>query len=605
MTSAVERAKIHTRSFQLKQSEERKLMNLATISNPDPILLSILQRQLDHISVQMGTIMTRTARSPIFSQSHDFSCFISNAVGETIAQADGLPVHSGGGGFAVRAVLRDFSDHIEDGDVFILSDPYVAGGNHLPDWTLIRPVFVDGQLVGFCSNRAHQSDIGGGAAGTYNAAATEIFHEGIRLPVLKLVEKGERRNDLWRMLLLNSRCPDLMEGDLGAMLGSTRIGADRLAEIISQLGWSKGNCYLSALLDYGERRMRQAISALPDGSWKGVDVSDNDCFETVDVETRVKVTISGDAITFDFTGSSPQIKGFKNSGIANTHSSVFCALFSFLDPDIPHNEGAYRCVTIIAPEGTIVNALAPAPMTMNTVFPAIDIMNACWRALAQAEPSRACAGWGKGVHSGSAGRSPSGEVFVLYHWHGLSAGGAVNGRDGFPTTSHQTTLGGMVVPNVETYEQSYPLRVHRYEMRFDSAGAGQHRGGTGVDYVADVLVGGEHHLRGEGAHKPTGAGVNGGLWGAKGSLRTFDLTTGEEFFGPQYGVQHVKPFRLVVASSAGGGWGHPHDREPGNVLRDVRDGLVSSETALAVYGVEISADRKSILSTKAREQGHR
>ncbi|XSC42676.1 hydantoinase B/oxoprolinase family protein [Bradyrhizobium sp. RDT10] len=575
-------------------------MNIATTTYYDPVLLAILQRQLDHISLQMGTIMTRTARSPIFSQSHDFSCFMSNATGETIAQADGLPVHCGGGGFAVRALLRDFADHIEDDDVFILSDPYVAGGNHLPDWTLIRPVFVGAELVGFCSNRAHQSDIGGGAAGTYNAAATEIFHEGIRLPVLKLVEKGELRNDLWRMLLLNSRCPDLMHGDLGAMLGSTRIGANRMAEIIGQLGVNKGNSYLTALLDYGERRMRQAISALPDGVWEGFDVSDTDCFESVDIETRVKVTISGDEITFDFTGTSPQIKGFKNSGIANTHSSVYCSLSSFLDPDIPRNEGVYRCVRIIAPEGTIVNALPPAPMTMNTVFPAIDIMNACWGALAQADPNRACAGWGKAVHSISAGKKPASEVFVLYHWHGLSGGGAVNGRDGFPTTSHQMTLGGMVIPNVETYEQSYPLRIHRYQMRFDTAGAGQYRGGTGVDYVADVLVGGEHLLRGEGARKPTGAGVNGGLWGAKGSLRAFDLTTGEEFYCPQYGVQQVKPFRVVIEASAGGGWGDPHKRNPDAVLRDVRDELVSAEAALAIYGVEISADRKSIVSTKAR-----
>lgn len=566
----------------------------------DPVQLAILQRQLDHISLQMGAIMIRTARSPIFSQSHDFSCFLSNAKGETVAQADGLPIHSGSGGFAVRALIRDFAGRINDEDVFILSDPYAAGGNHLPDWTVIRPVFVGGELVGFCTNRAHQSDIGGGAAGTYNAAATEIFHEGIRLPVLKLVEKGTLRDDLWRLLLLNSRCPDLMEGDLGAMIGSTRIGATRLAEVITQLGISEGNAYLTALLDYGERRMRQAISELPNGTWEANDISDTDCFESVDVETRVKTTISGDTITFDFTGTSPQIKGFKNSGIANTHSSVYCALSSFLDPDIPRNEGVYRCVKIIAPEGTTVNALPPAPMTMNTVFPAIDIMNACWGALGQADPDRACAGWGKSVYGISAGTKPEGGVFVLYHWHGSSGGGAVKGRDGFPTSSHQMTLGGMFIPNVETYEQSYPLRVHKYQMRTDSGGAGQYRGGTGVDYAADILVGGEHLLRGEGSRKPTGAGTNGGGWGAKGSMRTFDLASGAEWESPQYGVQQVKPFKLVIEASAGGGWGHPHQRDPKAVLRDVRDELVSPEQAAQIYGVEISADRKSIVSTAAR-----
>ncbi|MBB3918601.1 hydantoinase B/oxoprolinase family protein [Rhizobium fabae] len=568
----------------------------------DPVLIAILQRQLDHISLQMGTIMTRTARSPIFSQSHDFSCFLSNADGETVAQADGLPIHSGSGGFAVRAVLRDFSGRIDPEDVFILSDPYAAGGNHLPDWTLIRPVFVDGQLVGFCSNRAHQSDIGGGAAGTYNAKATEIFHEGIRLPVLKLIEKGQLRDDLWRMLLLNSRCPDLLEGDLGAMIGSTRIGGQRLADVIAQFGVSKGRFYLDALLDYGERRMRQAISELPNGVWHASDFSDTDCFEIVDIETRITMTIDDDSITFDFTGTSPQIKGFKNSGIANTHSAVYCALSAFLDPAIPHNEGTYRCVKIIAPEGTVVNALPPAPMTMNTVFPAIDIMNACWGALAQADPERACAGWGKSVFGISSGKKPDGNVFVLYHWHGSSGGGAVKGRDGFPTSSHQMTLGGMFIPNVETYEQSYPIRVHRYEMRCDTGGAGQYRGGTGVDYVVDVLAGGEHLLRGEGARKKTAAGVNGGHWGERGSIKAFDLATGDELYCPPYGVEEVKPFHLVIEATAGGGWGDPHRRAPESVLRDVRDGVVSRQAARDLYGVEISADGKSILSTEARRQ---
>lgn len=575
---------------------------MSTVSSTeyDPILVAILQRQLDHISLQMGMIMIRTARSPIFSQSHDFSCFLSNAKGETIAQADGLPIHSGSGGFAVRAVLRDFAGRIEQEDVFILSDPYAAGGNHLPDWTLIRPVFVENELIGFCSNRAHQSDIGGGAAGTYNAKATEIFHEGIRLPVLKLIEKGQLRDDLWRLLLLNSRCPDLLEGDLGAMIGSTRIGGQRLADVVGQLGVKKGNAYLDALLDYGERRMRQAISELPSGTWEASDVSDTDCFKLVDVETRVKLTIDHDTMTLDFAGTSPQIRGFKNSGIANTHSAVYCALSAFLDPDIPHNEGTYRCVKIIAPEGTTVNALAPAPMTMNTVYPAIDIMNACWGALAQADPERACAGWGKSVFGISSGKKPSGGVFVLYHWHGSSGGGAVKGRDGFPTTSHQMTLGGMFIPNIETYEQSYPMRVHRYEMRSDTGGAGQYRGGTGVDYVVDVLAGGEHLLRGEGARKPTGAGVNGGQWGAKGSINAFDLASGQELACPPYGVEEVEPLHLVIQASAGGGWGHPHLRDPNAVLRDVRDGVVSRQAALHIYGVEISPDGKSIASIEAR-----
>ena len=197
----------------------------------DPVTLALVQNRLDHISHQMGWVMTRTARSPIFSQSHDFSCFISDARGTLISQADGIPIHTGGGGFAVRAILRDFGGAIEPDDVFLLNDPYTAGGNHLPDWVIARPVFVEGTLVAFTCNRAHQSDIGGGAAGTYNPQATEIFHEGIRLPALKLVEQGSTRDDLWKLLMINSRCPELLDGDLRAMLGATRVGVEDLPPV--------------------------------------------------------------------------------------------------------------------------------------------------------------------------------------------------------------------------------------------------------------------------------------------------------------------------------------------------------------------------------------
>lgn len=553
----------------------------------DPVLVSMIQRQLDHISLQMGLVMTRTARSPIFSQSHDFSCFLSNANGETVAQADGIPIHSGGGGFAVRAVLKDFVNEIYPDDVFILSDPYVAGGNHLPDWTVIRPVFVDDKIFGFCTNRAHQSDIGGGAAGTYNSAATEIFHEGIRLPVLKLIDKGELRRDLWNLLLINTRSPDLLEGDLSAMLGSTRIGAERYKALVLHHGAETSARCLEAVLDYGERSMREEISSLPNGSWTASDFSDNDCFEDMDVETRVKITVEQDTLTVDFTGSSPQIRGFKNSSLANTHSAVTVAIAAFFDASIPHNEGIARPVKIIAPEGTHLNALPPAPMTMNTIYPAGDIINACWKALAQIDEERACAGWGKISYSVSSGPDQSGRNFTLYHWHACSGGGAVRGRDGFPSISHHASLGGMVIPNVETYEQSYPCRIHEQEFRTDAAGPGTFRGGCGVSYEVEVWADTQHSLRGEGNRKPSGFGVCEGLEGAKGEFHVFELESGKEIQSPQYGVQSLGPKRITIMSSGGGGWGDPLKRNREAVMRDVWDGIVSREAAKDVYGLEI------------------
>ena len=245
----------------------------------DPIGLALVQKQLDHIARQMGWVMMRTARSPIFSQSHDFSCFIGDAQGNVVSQADGLPIHTGGGGFAIRAVLDSFQSEIADGDVFILSDPYEAGGNHLPDWTIVRPVFVRGEVIAFCCNRAHQSDIGGGAAGTYNPAATEIFHEGIRLPVLRLVDAGTTRRDLWRLLLLNSRCPDLLDGDLRAMIGSTEIGAARVADALTALPAETVVDYLQGILGYAERLVLDEIGRLPCGEYQGEDESDQHLFQ--------------------------------------------------------------------------------------------------------------------------------------------------------------------------------------------------------------------------------------------------------------------------------------------------------------------------------------
>ena len=214
----------------------------------------------------MGDVMVRTARSPIFSQAHDFTCFVCGADGWLVSQADGIPIHSGGGGFAVRAVLRDFAGEIEPGDVFVLNDPWQAGGNHLPDWVIARPVFAGGRLVAFVCNRAHQSDIGGGAPGTYNPLARDTWQEGVRLPAMKLVARGEVRRDLWRLLLANSRTPELQDGDLRAMLGATRIGAERVAEFAEEVSVDGALALFDGILDHAERRMRAALAACRTGS---------------------------------------------------------------------------------------------------------------------------------------------------------------------------------------------------------------------------------------------------------------------------------------------------------------------------------------------------
>ena len=564
----------------------------------DPVTLALVQNRLDHISHQMGWVMTRTARSPIFSQSHDFSCFIADARGTLISQADGIPIHTGGGGFAVRAILRDFASAIEEGDVFLLNDPYTAGGNHLPDWVISRPVFVAGRLVAFACNRAHQADIGGGAAGTYNSAATEIFHEGIRLPVLKLIERGKVREDLWRLLMLNTRLPEAQDGDLRAMIGSTQIGAERLAALVEELGAARADEFFEGVLAHADRRFQTCIDRLAEGTWRAEEPVDSDCFERIDARIAVTLTVKDRRLVVDFAGTSPQVRGFKNSSVANSTSAVFMSLASFFEPDLPKNEGTFRSVEIRLPEGTLVNARAPAPMTMNTVFVAHEIIHAMWKALAQALPDRASAGWSKAVHAVTAGLKDDdgkggGSRYVMYQWAGAPAGGGVEGRDGFHLIGHLITLGGLTLPNLETYEQLYPVRFKRQELRCDTAGAGRFRGGAGCDYEVEMFTPADYAFRGEGVGAPSSFGVAGGKAGAGGEV-IITLADGTRIQAPKYGVERHGRGSYRALSPGGGGYGDPRTRDPARVLRDVRDGLVSVDRAEKDYAVAIAADGRSV-----------
>lgn len=555
----------------------------------DPIALALVQNRLDQIARQMGWVMVRTSRSPIFNQSHDFSCYITDASGTIVSQADGIPIHTGGGGFAVRAVLRAFAERIAVDDVFLLNDPYVAGGNHLPDWVIARPVFAEGELLAFACNRAHQSDIGGGAAGTYNPKATEIFHEGIRLPALKLVEDGRVREDLWQLLMINTRCPELLDGDLRAMLGATQVGSDAIRALAGDLGAAHARQLFDGILDHADQCLRAALKALPDGTYCAEEHFDNDCFAPAHIPLRLAITKAGDSLTADFTGTAPQIRGFKNSSLANTYSAVYAGIAAFFDSDIPRNEGTFRSVTIVAPEGSLVNARPPAPLTMCTVFPAHEIMHMVWWALGQSAPERAIAGWGKNVFPVTSGRASSGATWVMYHWGGNSGAGAVAGRDGFNQMGPMITLGGLVIPNAETYEQLYPVTVLRHELRTDGGGPGEFRGGSGVVYEVVVDTEAEYSFRGEGLTRPTGLGVAGAGAGRSGELTLTD-SDGSTLSPAPYALLSLGPMLLKIRSPGGGGFGDPLERDIEAVMRDVCDELVSPDAAASEYGVVVGAD---------------
>ncbi|WP_439360385.1 hydantoinase B/oxoprolinase family protein [Bradyrhizobium sp. DASA03007] len=557
----------------------------------DPITLALVQNRLDHISHQMGWVMTRTARSPHLTQSHDFSCFIADARGIVMSQADGIPIHTGGGGFAVRAILRDFKDAIAPEDVFLLSDPYTAGGNHLPDWVIARPVFVTGKLVAFACNRSHQVDIGGGAAGTYNSAATEIFHEGIRLPVLKLIEAGCVREDLWRLLLLNTRIPEGLDGDVRAMIGSTRIGAERIAALVEEVGANRAGEFFEAVLDHADRRFQASVSRLPKGTWKVEEPMDHDCFQPVDSVVALTLTVGESGLIVDFNGTSPQMRGFKNSSVANSTSAVFMALAAFFEPDLPKNEGAFRSVEIRLPEGTLVNALPPAAMTANTVYPAHEIIHAIWKTLGHALPERAAAGWPKMVSARMSGVRPNGDRYVMHNFPAAAASGAVEGRDGINIIGSLCTLGGLTLPNLEDYEQFYPVRFNRQEFRCDGGGPGRFRGGTGCDYEVELFTPAEYSFM-IGAipgGRPSSFGVEGGKPGAT-TVPTLLLADGTKLHPENRNVEQYGLTTYHSLAPGGGGFGDPRTRDASSVLRDVRDGVVSVAAAEREYAVAITAD---------------
>jgi N-methylhydantoinase B len=393
--------------------------------------------------------------------------------------------------------------------------------------------------------------------------------------------------------MINTRLPEALDGDLRAMIGSTRIGAERLCALVEELGADRAGDFFEGVLAHADRRFRACIDRLAEGVWTSEEPVDSDCFETIDARIVVTLTVKDSRLVVDFAGTSPQVRGFKNSSIANSTSAVFMALSSYFEPDLPKNEGAFRSVEIRLPEGTLVNARPPAAMTMNTVFVAHEIVHAVWRALGQALPGRASAGWSKAVHAVTAGLRADGGRYVMYQWAGAPAGGGVEGRDGFHLIGHLITLGGLTLPNLETYEQLYPVRFHRQELRCDSAGPGRFRGGAGCDYEVEIFTAADYAFRGEGVGGPSSFGAAGGKAGAGGEVM-LTLGDGTVIHAPKYGVERHHPATYRALSPGGGGYGDPHTREPARVLRDVRDGVVSRAAAERDYAVAIAADGRSI-----------
>jgi N-methylhydantoinase B len=547
------------------------------MTTPDLVTLSVLDNRFRAIVEEMGEAMLRTAYSQILNSSRDFSIALCDSRARLLAQADHIPVHVGAMPFAVQAVIDAFGETVRDGDIYLLNDPY-HGGSHLPDLTIIVPVFGEGRLLFWSVVRAHHTDIGGGTHGAYNPAATEIFQEGLRLPPILLGQGRVARADLVRMIVTNTRLPREVRGDLMAMIGAAHLGEKRLHAVLAKHGAALADAAAAGIMALSEAHARRIIAAWTDGTWKGEAFLDDDGFGQQDIPIRATVTKRGDSITVDLSDSAPQVPSFLNSSWPNTVSAVRMAIAFLLDPEVAKNDGCFRPIEIIAKEGTIVLPREGAPVTMCTSHCSNEIVEAVVKALANACPERAMGGWGRRFRvaiKGSDARRP-GRSFVWHLFHARPGGGGSSKGDGWSTAGEWHSAGGLKFGSVEMAEARFPLFFARHEFRPGSAGDGTYRGGLGGELVMRLETDGPAvaNTAGDGVRY----GAAGMLGGQDGAPHHYTLNradgTSRDLRTKEVGIPLAPGDTLHVRAGGGGGWGAPEQRDPAARARDAQEGLL-------------------------------
>jgi N-methylhydantoinase B len=543
----------------------------------DPITRSVVQYRLSSIVQEMGEAMLRTSYSQILNSSRDFSTAICDLDGRLIAQAEHVPIHVGALPFAAKAMTEFFGDDIHQGDVFLLNDPY-HGGNHLPDLTAFVPVFEGDKPRFWSINRAHQSDIGGATHGAYNAAATDIWQEGIRITPLRLYDRGELRRDLLEMIATNVRHPRDFRGDLAAMIGSAHVGERRLLALAAEFGWPPANAAIEAVLDGAERQTRVVIAQWRDGVYQGEALLDDDGRGNNDIHIRATVTKCGSDLTVDLSDSHEQVTSFINSSYPNMYSSVVVALSYLIDPDTPKNDGAFRPLTVIAKPGTVVWANPGAPVTLATNHCGQEIIEAVIKALAPACPDRAMAGWGRRFRIAIQGKDPrSDKPFIWHFFQARPGGGASPAGDGWPGAGEWQAAGGIKFGSLEVTEVRFPLFFRRHEFRPDSGGQGKFRGGPGgvVEMVVETAEPAVGNTAGDGVRHGA-CGILGGKDGLPHRYTLYsDATAPRAIKTKEVGLVIQPNDVLILESGGGGGWGHPAERDLDAIAQDLENGFVT------------------------------
>lgn len=449
----------------------------------DPIQLEIFKHLFAAIAEEMGVTLRRSSYSPNIKERRDYSCAVFDAQGRMAAQAAHIPVHLGSMPLSVEAAVQAFP-HLGAGDMVMLNDPF-RGGTHLPDITLVAPAFAGQRLVGYVASRAHHADVGGMSPGSM-PVAREIYQEGLIIPPVRLVRGGEIEPDLLGLVLANVRTPQERYGDLLAQIAANRRGQERLAALCERYGADQAAAAMTALLAYTERLTRRLLEGLPDGRYTFEDHLDDDGVGSGPALIRAAVTIQGDQAVVDFSGSAAQLAGSVNAVYAITLSAVYYVFRCLLGLDAPNNAGCLAPVQVIAPPGSVVNALSPSPVAGGNVETSQRIVDVLLGALAQAAPERIpAASQGTMNNLTIGGKDTDGKPFAYYETVGGGMG-ATPQHDG-PSAIHSHMTNTLNTP-AEALEYAYPLRVLRYAVRRGSGGRGLHRGGDGIRRDVQVLV---------------------------------------------------------------------------------------------------------------------
>lgn len=550
------------------------------------LLAQIIGGALDTIADEMSATVTRTARSPVFNEAHDFTTAVFELNGlqsRLVAQSPGCTLHLYAVVMAVDRAIEAFRYDLQPGDVILASDPY-DGGTHIPDLIVAMPVFFDRKPVLMPAVRAHMGDVGGPVAGGYNPRAREIWQDGLVMPPLKIVSRGERRRDVFDLIVGNNRLAHWIEGDLESMIGACQAAARRISALLARYGLDPVRQALQANIDYSERRVRAEIAGWTQGVHAAETYVDHDYFGGRDIPIRCTATVNGSDLTLDFTGSAPQVPGFVNSPLANTLSFVFLAVATCCDEDIPINEGYMRPVTVIAPEGTIINPRPPAPVGNCTCICGAEIAEVVLLALAHCAPKRVGVNTHKLPLAMSYGAYDDGRMWVHLNFLGFTGGaGAAYRTDGWGL--YPPLMTGVILPSIEMTEVQYPIRIGKHEYLSDCTGAGEWRGAPGLETITQFLAPSQTSVMMAG-RRNTARGFVGAADGAPNRVwlcRSEQDRT--EVLDTAFKVALAPGGYIQTIRGGGGGWGDPLKRDPVAVARDVRDGYVTAATALSDYAV--------------------